>query len=401
MDLNQSPLRRNRNGNRNRKRKLNMMMEDDEDIDMNSNLTQCQTAPISRTRQIWKRARYHSISLKITIKMGNISKDICLDDVNPDCTIKQLSFMICNTEKLNPETTTIIYPFQLKNASLLNDKENKYESTLLRYFGVSNGCSICVSLKFSNDLDSYNYASSIKGSMIIFVKTLKGKLIWLACKSCDSLSDLKSYIYSCEGIPIQQQRFIFKNKPMDINKSLSENGVYHLNTIHLVLRLRGGGSFGFGARHNMRNDIMYDDNNDKCEDLEEIEIKMNKLNVGNNNYLFWRCCPGLNYCGRCLNKDCKAFNQPIIKNRGFGMDILPFMEDKQHKILCPGCDERFELNGFTLYSCDARLRYKLINGESKELMFKPRRNEYIDFNEIKEYGMFQFNVCYIGHLNKA
>lgn len=165
--------------------------------------------------------------------MGNISKEISLENVDPDCTIKQLSLMICNREKVNPSTTTIIYPFQL------NNKENDYESTLLRYFGVSNGCSITVSFKFSSDLDSYNYASSIKGSMIIFVRTLKGKTIWIACKSNDSVSNLKSYIYECEGIPIQQQRFMFKNKTMDNNKDLSQNGVYHLNTIHLVLRLRG------------------------------------------------------------------------------------------------------------------------------------------------------------------
>ena len=173
------------------------------------------------------------MSVRRTIKMGNISKDINLENVDPDCSIKQLSFMICNAEKLNPLTTTIIYPFQL------NNKENNYEETLLRYFGVSNGCSIIISLKFAKDEDSYNYASSIKGSMIIFVRTLKGKTIWIACRSNDSLNDLKTYIYECEGIPIQCQRFMFQNKAMDVNKNLSQNGVYHLNTINLVLRLRG------------------------------------------------------------------------------------------------------------------------------------------------------------------
>ena len=171
--------------------------------------------------------------------MGNISKDLILDNVDPDCKVKQLTMMICNHEKLNPKTTTILYPFHLKNESLKNNKESDLQSTSLRYFCVNNGSSIVVSLKFANDSDHYNYASSIKGSMIIFVKTLKGKQIWIACKSTDTLHKLKTYIYECVGIPIQHQRFVFQNKPMDENKTLSENCVYHLNSINLVLRLRG------------------------------------------------------------------------------------------------------------------------------------------------------------------
>ena len=63
MDTNpSSPMKRNRN--RNRKRKLNMMMEDD-DIDMHP--TQCQKTAISRPRQTCKRARFHSISLKMYV----------------------------------------------------------------------------------------------------------------------------------------------------------------------------------------------------------------------------------------------------------------------------------------------------------------------------------------------
>lgn len=168
------------------------------------------------------------------------------------------------------------------------------------------------------------------------------------------------------------------------------------------IKIKGGGSFGFGARPNDYDydNIMYDKCEDENDDEQEMRMKFDKMNVGTNNYSFWKCCPGLNYCGKCLNRNCKAFNQPIIMNRGFGINILPLMEYKDNKILCPGCKQKFELNAFTLYSCDAKLKYRLINGESKELIFKPRRNEYIDCTEIKEYGMFELTVCFVGQLNK-
>ena len=164
--------------------------------------------------------------------MGNISKEINLEKVSPDCTMSQLSTIICNHEKLNPSTTIIVYPFSVKSEQDLN-------FLTLRYFGIKPGGSLEVSFKFKNESDLINYASSVDGSMVIFVKTLRGKFIWLSVSSTDTLNDIKSYIYQCEGIPVQQQRFVFHNQPMDDSKTLREHNVYHLNSINLVLRLRG------------------------------------------------------------------------------------------------------------------------------------------------------------------
>eukprot|EP01084_Bolivina_argentea_P209851 357377_1 len=201
------------------KRKFGSIHDDD---DMHSLKT------TSIQRPVYKRARFHSIALKIIIKMGNISKNIVLNNVSPDCSIKQLSTMICIMEKINPSTSIVVYSLKFKS-----------ETDTLRYCGISTGSSLIVSLKFKNDSDLYNYAASIRGSIVIFVKTLRGKYIWLAVQDTDTLQNIKCYIHQCERIPTQQQRFLFNGKPMNEHLTLREHGVYHLNSINLVLKLRG------------------------------------------------------------------------------------------------------------------------------------------------------------------
>jgi len=41
-------------------------------------------------------------------------------------------------------------------------------------------------------------------------------------------------------------------------------------------------------------------------------------------YLHCNISRGLNYVGKCLNRECEAFGQPVIMHRGFGESINPF-----------------------------------------------------------------------------
>ena len=72
----------------------------------------------------------------------------------------------------------------------------------------------------------------------IFVKTLTGKTMTIACELSETVQALKMRINIKTGIPEEQQRIVWAGKQLGDNKTLQSYNMSYDCTCHLVLRLR-------------------------------------------------------------------------------------------------------------------------------------------------------------------
>ena len=106
--------------------------------------------------------------------------------------------------------------------------------------------------------------------------------------------------------------------------------------------------------------------------------KTTKLKFSKNAPKWRRVHEGLNLFGKCINKDCKAFNKEVIDPKSNNIKFS--IEQQKREIKCPICDKNFMPLTFGFWKCEYQIKgVRLKNGEYEDVNINGKETKGDDF----------------------
>ncbi|ETO23877.1 hypothetical protein RFI_13282 [Reticulomyxa filosa] len=168
----------------------------------------------------------------------------------------------------------------------------------------------------------------------LIIETETGKKLRVEVSETANVDKLVEVACDENGSAKEESVLFFKERELQCGKALSDYGITDGATIILKVATRGR---------------MF-----KAPDVSKSETKK----TGKNNLLYWYLDKGLNYGGKCRNKECKAHEQNVMFHRGFGK-IDPSDDEHIDEIVrCPGCKKVFEVEANFFFQCQVEIVYK-------------------------------------------